>query len=81
MLFIGERVVVGGGILGLAFSGIGGLVLVGSLVWRFVSWQNANGDVKRLERWILLAYAGVLMSVIGFMASSGRWNEPAGARV
>ncbi len=71
-LFLGERVLVGAGMVRLLFSGVGGIGLLGALAWRFVSWTNAIGEAKRSERLLLLAYVGCALAAVGYAVSSER---------
>ena len=64
-LYVGERILVGAGVVRVSFSVVGGVVLLGALAWRFVSWRNSSGEGKRVERALLLSYVGCLVAVLG----------------
>ena len=87
-LFVGERMLGGPGIARVTVSGLGALVVLGSIVWRFVSWRAATEESKRVEAMLLACYTGCLLAVVGFVVSSSdgmRWlgidfAEPAAER-
>ncbi len=75
-LFVGERMLGGPGIARVAVSGLGASVVLGCIVWRFLSWRAATGEGKRVEGVLLACYVWCLIAVAGFVASSSdgmRW--------
>jgi hypothetical protein len=78
----------GPGVARVTVSGLGALVVLGSIVWRFLSWREATGEGKRVEGVLLTCYVGCLIAVTGFVVSSSdgmRWlgiefAEPAAER-
>ena len=75
-IFAGERIF---GSLSLAralLSGLGALVVLASTALRTVSWRSSEGEARRVERWLLLASAGCVLALIGYLFSSDdgiRW--------
>jgi len=69
-LFVGERMLGGPGIVRGAVSGLGALVLLVSIWWRFLSWLAATGEGKRVEGMLLACYVASLIAVVGFVVSS-----------
>lgn len=75
LLFVGERVI-GGGSGRAAVSGGAALVVVLATVWRLVSFLGSDGDRRRVERVLLLAQAGALVALAGYLLGSDdgmRW--------
>ncbi|MCZ6915659.1 MAG: Gldg family protein [Gemmatimonadetes bacterium] len=76
VLFVGERLVGGPGLARVAVSGLGAVVVLGGVVWRFLSWRTATGEGKRVEGMLFACYVGCVLAVVGFVVSSSdgmRW--------
>jgi hypothetical protein len=76
VLFFGERIIGGLGVARFAVSGVGALLVIGSIGWRFLSWRHATDKGKGVEGLLLLCYVGGLVGVVGFIVSSAdgmRW--------
>ncbi len=76
VLFVGERLVGGPGLARVAVSGLGAVVVLGGVVWRFLSWRAATGKGKRVEGMLLACYVRCVLAVVGFVVSSSdgmRW--------
>jgi hypothetical protein len=43
---------------------LGLIMLAGALGWRFTIFQKAQGSAKKIETWMLAAYAGVLATIV-----------------
>ena len=70
LLFVGERVLAGFDLVRALLSGMGALAVIASTVWRALSWRAAEGDARRVEGWLLLAHAGCLLALVGYLISS-----------
>jgi hypothetical protein len=73
---MGERLVGGPGVARVLVSGPGGVIVIGGVAWRFLSWRAATEEAKRVEGLLLASYVGCLLAVVGFVASSNdgmRW--------
>jgi len=65
-VYVGERIVPNVALARIVLSGGGALVVLLATLWRFVAWRRSSGEPRRAERLFLLAYAGCLLSLIGF---------------
>ena len=77
-IFAGERIFAGLSLARALLSGLGALVVLASTALRAVSWRSSEGEARRVERWLLLAYAGCVLALIGYLFSSDdgiRWLE------
>ena len=69
-VFAGERVLGGVAPARAVLSGVGGLVACVCVVLRALSWRTAGGEARRIEGWLLLAYAGCVVALVGYLVSS-----------
>lgn len=72
LLFVGERLV-GTGVVRAVLSGVGGLLLVGAVVQRWVRWVRASGDRRGIERRLLLLDGVGVLGVLLYLAQSDLW--------
>jgi hypothetical protein len=69
-LFLGERVLAGAGVWRLVLSGLGALGLVAAAAWRVAAWRAADGESRRVEGVLALAYAGCVLALVVYFVSS-----------
>ena len=69
-IFLGERVLESVAIARAVLSGVGALVVLGCTVWRALSWRAAVGAARRVEGFLLVACAGCVLALIGYLLSS-----------
>jgi hypothetical protein len=69
-IFAGERIFGSLSIARALLSGLGALVVLVSTALRTASWQSSEGEARRVERWLLLASAGCILALIGYLFSS-----------
>jgi hypothetical protein len=69
-LFIGERVLEAFGPARVVFSGVGALIVLGTLIWRALSFRTSAGDARRVERLLWFAYLGCALAVAMYFVSS-----------
>ncbi|MBI4519268.1 MAG: Gldg family protein, partial [Gemmatimonadetes bacterium] len=69
-IFLGERVFETLTTARVIFSGLGALLVLACLVWRIFSWRDAQGEAKRVEQILLMAYAGCLLALVLYLISS-----------
>ena len=77
-IYIGERILATLAPGRLLFSGLGVLAVVGATAWRAISWRTADEEARRVETLLLLSYAGCVVALIGYVASSEtglRWLD------
>tara|TARA_B100001123_G_scaffold450769_1_gene623570 strand:- start:1423 stop:3312 length:1890 start_codon:yes stop_codon:yes gene_type:complete len=75
-IFAGERIFAEVSLARAFLSGLGTLVVLASTALRAVSWRSSEGEARQVERWLLLAYAGCILALIGYLFSSDdgiRW--------
>lgn len=75
-LFVGERILSTVTVARALLSGLGALIVLGGLVWRILCWREDEGDARRVQRLLLLAYAGCVLALVGYLLSSDdgmRW--------
>jgi hypothetical protein len=78
LLFVGERVLPGVGLARALFSGLGAAAVLASVAWRAMSCRAATGEARRVERMLLLAYAGCALALVLYLISSDdgiRWLD------
>jgi hypothetical protein len=69
-LFLGERVLNEWGVVRLVISSLGGLLLLAATGWRAVMLRRTTGEAHGVERFLLAAYVGCTVAVLGFLLSS-----------
>ena len=69
-LFAGERVLAGIGPARALLSGLGVLVTIACVLWRAFAWREAGDEARRVEGWLLLAYLGCVLALVGYLISS-----------
>jgi hypothetical protein len=66
-VYVGERIFGELTPARIVFSSVGGLLVLGAVVWRLISLRAATGDARYVERLFFFAYVGCLLSLIGFL--------------
>jgi hypothetical protein len=75
-IFAGERIFAELSLARALLSGLGALVVLVSTALRAAAWRSSEGEARQVERWLLLAYAGCVLALIGYLFSSDdgiRW--------
>ena len=69
-IFAGERIFESLGLVRGLLSGMGALVVLTSTALRALSWRSSEGAARRVEQWLLLASAGCVLSLVGYVLAS-----------
>jgi hypothetical protein len=75
-IFLGERVMASLGMARTVLTGLGAAILLICLVWRLLSWRAAEGEIRKVEGMLVLAYAGCAIALFGYFLTTDtglRW--------
>jgi hypothetical protein len=70
-IFLGERPLADETTYRWLLTGVGTGFVLCATVWRLLSWLNASGDRRRVERILLVGYLGITAALALYFAKSG----------